>query len=308
MLITIIVSSIVAFLLIVLFVAIFLLYRFVFYSPRKEQLNDDNLEMLPFYQNYVDRVKELIAILKARPFENIYIESFDKLKLHARLYENKNSKKVAILFHGYRGAAYRDFCCVGNEIINMGYTVIIIDQRAHGQSEGHSITFGIRESKDVETWANYARNRFGEDISLALMGVSMGGASVLIAADKVKNAKIIADCPFTSPKIALKDTLRSIKLATWIFYPLLSLSSLIFAHTNLNKLSAYDSIKNTTNDVLIIHGDVDKVVSYKISQDLYNAYPNKIHYELFEGAEHGGSYIKDTARYQKILKEFLNDN
>ena len=86
------------------------------------------------------------------------------------------------------------------------------------------------------------------------------------------------------------------------FFPLI-----VFGHVNLNKVSAYDSIKNTTNKVLVIHGDSDVVVPHFISEDLFRAYPNKIQYELFKGANHGMSYLVDKPRYQKIIKDFLDN-
>lgn len=293
-------------LLVVFFVALILLYHQIFYSPLKGQLNDFNLQGSKNFQGYEEEIKQLIISLMNRSYEDIYIRSFDKLKLHARLFENKSTNKVAILFHGYRGTAYRDFCGGAKEAIEMGYNVIIIDQRAHGSSQGHSITFGIREVKDLLSWVEYARERFGQNIELVLIGISMGGATVLMAVDKVgDNVKIIADCPYSSPRIMLKETIRVLHLPVYIFYPLINLTSILFAHTNLNKLSAYDSIKNTNNKILIIHGDKDSIVNYKISQDLFKTFPNKIQYELFAGADHGVSYLIDTNRYRQIITDFL---
>lgn len=303
----IIVLIVIASILVVLFVAILLLYINIFYSPLKGQLSDFNLRGSKNFAGYEEELKELIIKLMERPYEDVYVRSFDKLKLHARLFENKGSDKVAILCHGYRGTAYRDFCGGANEAIELGYSVILIDERAHGSSQGHSITFGIREVQDLLSWVAYARERFGQEINLALIGISMGGATVLMAADKVgENVKIIADSPYSSPKIMLKETIRSIHLPIFIFYPLLYITSILFAHTNLNKLSAYDSVKQTNNKVLIIHGNKDSVVNYKISEALYQTYPDKIQYELFDGADHGVSYLADTKRYRKIIKDFLN--
>ena len=306
MIVGIIIGSILLFLLIMFFIILFGLYRYTFYSPKKGQNDDYNL-YAPMYRGHEEFINKLIdSIREKKPFEAVYIKSFDKLKLHARVYENKNSNTVAILCHGYRGTAYRDFSGGAKEVIEMGYNVILIDERAHGQSEGHSITFGVREVQDVLSWVSYAKERFGQDIKLVLIGISMGGATVLMAADKVGKAKIIADAPYSSPRIMLSETIRSIKLSVKIFYPLLNLAAIIFAHTNMNKLSAYDSIKNTKNDVLIIHGDADSVVPHHISYELYQAYPDKIQYELFPNTDHGFSYITDYQRYKKVLTDFLN--
>lgn len=302
----IVILSVLGGLLILLFIALLSLYLFTFQSPKKWQSNDFNLNG-PFYRGMEEQVIPLINSIRAIKYdEDIYITSFDKLKLHARVYLNPSSNKVAIMCHGYRGTPCRDFSGGAVEMIKLGYNVILIDERAHGQSQGHSITFGVRETKDVVGWVNYARNRFGENIELVLVGISMGGATVLMSADKVGKAKIIADCPYSSPKIMLQQTIRAMGLPVRIFYPLVNLSSILFAHTNLNKISPYDSIKNTTNPILIIHGGSDSVVPNWISNDLYLEYPDKIQYELFPGADHGMSYLIDKPRYQKVIVDFLN--
>ena len=300
----IIIIAILGGLLVLLFIGLLGLYLYSFYSPKKGQSDDYNLSA-PLYRGMQDKVRPLIDKIRSIPYEDAYITSFDKLKLHARVYLKENSKKVAVLCHGYRGTPYRDFSGGAVEVLKLGYNVILIDERAHGLSQGHSITFGVRETRDAIDWVKYARNRFGEDIDLALIGISMGGAVVLMAADKVGKAKIIADCPFSAPKVILQQTVKELGLPVPIFYPLVNLSSIIFTHTNLNKLSACDSIKNTTNKILIIHGGSDSVVPNWISNDLYQEYPDKIQYELFEGADHGMSYLVDKPRYQHIIREFL---
>ena len=305
MIVGIIIGSILGGLLILFFFVLLGLYLYTFYSPKKGQSDDFNLGA-PLYEGHRDEVIPLIEGIRKEPYEDVYITSFDKLRLHARLYDQK-SDTVAILCHGYRGTAYRDFSGGATEVLHLGYNAILIDERAHGASQGHSITFGVRETKDVLRWVEFARERFGKDIKIILIGISMGGATVLMCADKIEgDVKIIADCPFSAPSIMLKETIRSIKLPVKVFYPILNLSSIIFAHTNLNKGSAYDSVSNTHHPILIIHGDKDQVVPHYISEELYKKHPDKIQYELFPGANHGMSYLVDKPRYQKLIKDFLN--
>ena len=305
MIVGIIIGSILGGLLILFFFVLLGLYLYTFYSPKKGQSDDFNLGA-PLYEGHRDEVIPLIEGIRKEPYEDVYITSFDNLRLHARLYDQK-SDTVAILCHGYRGTAYRDFSGGATEVLHLGYNVILIDERAHGASQGHSITFGVRETKDVLRWVEFARERFGKDIKIILIGISMGGATVLMCADKIEgDVKIIADCPFSAPSIMLKETIRSIKLPVKVFYPILNLSSIIFAHTNLNKGSAYDSVSNTHHPILIIHGDKDQVVPHYISEELYKKHPDKIQYELFPCANHGMSYLVDKPRYQKLIKDFLN--
>ena len=96
-------------------------------------------------------------------------------------------------------------------------------------------------------------------------------------------------------------------ILVFIFYPLLNLTSHIFAHESLNKTSAYNSIKNSDNKILIMHGDKDHVIPYTISKKLADTYPHKIRYEVFKNADHGASALVDFDRYQRVVKEFLNN-
>ena len=288
------------------FSALFFLYRGTFYSPLKGQ--DDDFKMAgPQYGGFEKQVNDLVTNIRSIPYEDAYIQSFDKLKLHAFVYPKEGSKKVAIMCHGYRGTARRDFSGQGPEMLRLGISVILIDERAHGQSEGHSITFGLKEQKDVLSWVKYAKERFGEDVEIILCGISMGGATVLFCADQIENAKILADCPFVSPEALLRNTIVNMKLNPTICFPLLNLSSIIFGHANMKKEGASKHVTNSKNNkILIIHGDNDTLVPHKMTEALYEANKDKIQYELFPGATHGMSYLYDTPRYKKVVEEFIN--
>ena len=299
-------GSVVVLLILISLSGLYCMYRFTFYSPLKGQ-NDDLRLAGPQYIGHEDVVNNLIKNMLSIPYEDAYITSFDKLKLHAYVYPAKNSKKVAIMCHGYRGTARRDFSGGGAQAVELGINAILIDERGHGLSGGHSITFGVKEKYDVLSWIEFAKKRFGEDIEIILMGISMGAATVLFCADKVENMKIIADCPFPSPVHILKNTMIGMKLNPTMFFPILNLSSIMFGHANMRKDSAYETVKrNKNNKILIIHGSADTLVPCSMTQELYEANKDKIQYELFPNATHGMSYLFDTPRYKKIVEDFIN--
>ena len=294
---------------ILLFLALatFTMYRFIFFSPKKGQLSDLNLASSKQFRGYEEMMKENILSFMDKKYEDVYTESFDKLRLHARYYEENKTNKIAILLHGYKGTAYRDFNCISKIIFNEGYNVLLVDQRAHGGSQGHIITFGVRETKDLLKWIDYVKDRFNNP-EILLVGVSMGAHTILNAADKIdKGIKIIADCPYSSPKAILSNSIRSVHLPVWLLYPLLNLTCHIYGHESLNKTSAYLTVKNSDNKILIIHGDKDHVIPYTDSKKLADTYPHKIRYEVFKNADHGISALVDFNRYHRVVKEFLNN-
>ena len=301
-----IILGVVGFLSLAFFITLFVLYHTLFYSPIGDQNNDFKLYDSPQFAGKEDYVVGLITQLSNKKYEDIYVESFDKLKLHAKLYRSNKTNKVAICFHGYRGTAIRDFSGGACELMSFGITVILIDERAHGKSEGHTTTFGKRERQDVVSWANKAKEILGDNIEIILVGISLGGATVLFSSELTDdNIKIIADSPYSTIEEILSDGIRKLKLPVKLFLPIINLSMIIFGHTNLMGLDASKSIKNSNHKVLIIHGNKDSVVNYEFSQRVYLENKDKVQYEIFDGADHGLSYIMDDDRYRRIIKKFI---
>lgn len=295
--------------LIILFLAaLFFVYHGVFYTPLKGQNND--LVFTGATEKYCDInvCKMMVQRLLDIPFEDAYITSFDKVKLHARVYK-QDSDTVVIMCHGYRGTPCRDFSGGAYDMIQAGYNVVLISERGHYMSKGHSITFGVREKKDVGCWIKYVKKTFGEDKRIVLVGISMGGATVLLASDLLSEKdRVIADCPYSTPKEVISNTLKmTLKMNPKIFYPIANLSSIIYGHTNLSKDDANEHVKRSKAKILIIHGEDDTLVPYQFSKRVADDNKDKVRYELFPGAEHGISYLIDKNRYQRSINEFLKE-
>lgn len=292
----------------VLLLLLYFVYRFTFYSPVKNQNDDLNLPDKDFYDDYRGRIKRLISSARSKEFFEIETKSYDGLTLKAFVHLNKENNKFAVCFHGYRGTPFRDFSGGTSSLIEMGYNVVLVQQRAHLHSGGHSITFGHKERFDVITWINKLIELYGDDIDITLYGISMGAATILAASslNLPSNVKrIVADCPFNSPKDILISVMKQMSLPVKLCYPFLVLSSLIFCGFNPSKLRIEEEVKKAKIPILIIHGTGDTLVPYEMSVKIYEENKDKVHLEFFEGAEHGFSYLVDTNRYEKIIKEFV---
>ena len=289
------------------FLFLYFVYRKAFYSPMPWQNKDLCLSKSIDYQGTEEKAVSLINNLLEIPYEDVYITSFDGLKLHGYFYKCDNSKEVAIMFHGYRGTPRRDFSGGAIEMMNLGKNVLLIDHRAHGLSQGHTITFGKREQRDVLSWINYAKERLGENLKICIVGISMGGATVLMSSDKIDpEIKIIADCPYSSTKDEIKWILRKYHAPVALLYPFTALASIVFGHTRANG-DALKNVSNSKNRILIIHGTSDTIVPYRMSERVYLKNKDHVQYELFEGVEHGLSYIRDTERYRELIVDFLKE-
>ena len=302
----IIIGSVLLGLLLIIIILSIAAYRVVFYSPIKGQNNDYNKMKQVNYNGISGKVNNFVNQILKLPCEDLYIESYDGLKLHAYLYKNEDSKEYVILFHGYRRTARRNFCGLALDLLKENKNVVLVDQRAHGLSKGHQTTFGKKEQYDVVYWTNYIKEHFGEDSRITVGGVSLGATAVLMATDKLdENVKIIVDSPYYSIKDVFKKTIRYYKLPTVFFYPIAVITALVFCHMNL-KSDVPSSIKNSKCKILIIHSTGDKIVSYKLSEKICSDNNEHVQLALFDGDEHGFSYLRQTEKYRIVYFNFLN--
>ena len=121
-----------------------------------DDVNDPCNRVLGEYKEVVGKGIERI---NSTPCKWVETYSFDKLCLKARYFDN-GQKNTMIFFHGYRSSSSRDFSCALKMYMDLGFNVLLVDQRAHGRSEGRLITFGIKESRDVVSWTEFLNKKY----------------------------------------------------------------------------------------------------------------------------------------------------
>lgn len=281
-------------------------YRKTFYNnPKKRPANpyrhveNDGSERSQIKKRLID---EMIA----RRFENIYVTSHDGLRLRARLYMQNENAPFAIQMHGYRSTPMLDFSGGGALALELGFNVIMPDQRACGESEGRTITFGYKESLDTLAWIKYVSDKWGEKREVVLFGVSLGAGTVICAAGRglPENVRgVVSDCTFSSAKEIVKKVMRDRKIPQFL-YPLLRFGTIVYGGFDPSKASPVDFAPDIKVPLLLIHGEDDGFVPPEMSQKIYKATPQaQLH--TFPRARHGTSYIEDTERYKKITVDFL---
>jgi len=242
------------------------------------------------------------------------VTSFDGLKLYARYFKTDSpavsgENRMIICFHGYRSSAPHDFGIVTQEYLSMGYNVLAVDQRAHGESEGKYIGYGVLERRDCLKWCEYAVSTFGSDVKIWLDGVSMGASTVMMASnlglpDNVRG--IIADCGFTSPREIMIHVLRrNYHLPP---FPLINIVSAVtkrIAGFSFDEVSTVDVLKENKIPIIFLHGDADDFVPTEMTYRSHEAAAAKKHLVIVEGAGHGTSYMVDHDKCVGELTKFF---
>lgn len=287
---------------------LYLIYYMAFQRNKMTILDDRTLPEGEQYEPHNESILKSIERMLPEPFEEVKIKARDGIKLYARLYQMYDDVPVILFFHGYRSSSIRD----GNGIFELckkhGYNIMMIDQRAHGKSEGKTITFGICERYDVLSWVSYAVEHFGKNTRIVLAGISMGASTVLMASNLnlPKNVKgIMADCPYSSPKDILNCVMKSLKLPARLLYLLAKWSAKIYGRVDIEETSAKEAVTEAKVPILFIHGDDDRFVPCFMSEECCEACASDKKLVFVKNAGHGISYCVDAKLYEKEVTEFM---
>lgn len=267
-------------------------------------------QMGTHWGQFTDFLKERRQWFDAQKVETVTITARDGIKLTGRYLENDpSSKKIVIAFHGYTSKGTNDFCAMGKFYNEIGYNMLIIDERAHGDSEGTYIGFGVLDRFDALKWIEYVNNRFNSDCEIILHGISMGGATVLMASglELPENVKaIIADCAFTSAYDVFSHVLKE-----WYHmphFPLLNFTEVIAkkkAGYGYKDCSTLDAVAKTKIPILFIHGGKDTFVPTWMSHENYKVCNSPKELLIIEDAAHAESFFLENEKCEKTIKEFI---
>ncbi len=296
---------------IVLFFLILLFCYFkAFAVLKRHQSEPHELLIGEQYLSRSDEIHELIESAAVIPFKEVYITSCDGVKLYGRLYEASPTAPTQILAHGYRSNAIRDFSGGLQLAIESGCNALLIDQRAHGKSKGHYLTFGIKERYDILDWIEFINKKYNGLSPIILTGISMGAATVLMTAELSlpSNVKaIIADSGYSSPADIIKKVIADIKYPKFSYH-LVRLSGILLCGFDIEAASALESVKRAKIPILFIHGEADLFVPYQMSIVCHNACAGKKQLLTVKNAGHGLSYLCDKESYCNTINEFIQSS
>lgn len=276
-------------------------------KPKDEPGTGEQIAKGPHGQ-YAEPILAGQAWIEAQRPERVQTRSFDGLRLVGFYIPNPRQRGVAILFHGWHGAWNFDFSCSIPYYHSLGFSVLSVCQRAHGESEGRYLTYGVRERHDVVTWINYVNQRFGAGTPILLGGLSMGSATVQMACglelpENVRAA--VSDCGFTSPYEIGVHVLRRNRQPVWLLLPQMATFCRLLAGFGLRETSTIDAQRKNRVPTFFAHGEDDDFVPCEMSRRNYAACTAPKRLFTVPGARHGVSYLIDRAGYERELREFL---
>lgn len=266
-------------------------------------------------------IKESFLVDESIQPEFIDFQTDDNITIKGLVYKNKKSKKWILALHGFSMSkeSMTNFAWI---YYKMGFNLLVIDFRNHGDSQKATITLGINEQYEIKKALEYLNKNYKVK-SIGLVGVSMGAFAINLFAlkdfDFAKKSKVkfgITDSSFISITEVLRNmpVLKSLPIKT---IPLNLIKECINIYkedynVDITKgdCKLYLDVCKKTFPILLIHSKEDKIVPYVDSENLYEMRKTikgskKDKLLIFDCGEHVRSFVANDIDYQEACKKFI---
>lgn len=265
-------------------------------------------------QKFENFKQQLLIGIQEKNWRDIVITSNFGYPLHGTYIPNsKPTNKTIIFLHGFTGHRALGLSYLDIYLKN-DFNVLLIDSRAHGESGGHSITWGNYEKYDLTQWVTWLETQAPQNI-IGIHGVSMGAATALLHAELNETNKrvsfYIADSAYSD-----LESLFTLQLKNYlpqVFVPKIlinyaNLVAYIDSRFTFHQASPIRSVPKVTTPILYIHGAADQVVPAYMANELYQATKGVKQLYIFPKTTHLNAIYDYREQYALLIQQFVQNN
>lgn len=265
----------------------------------------DTLENIGSYKDKYDN------FAKGKDIEEIKIKSSkDKHDIPALFVRNPKSKDIVVMVHGM-GASKYSLYNQGQIFYDMGYSLLIYDQRNSGDNTAKYNTFGILESFDALDAIGYAKRELSAK-KLILYGESYGATSSIIAAARNDSDidYLILDCPVADSNELVDENLSKIEKEQKVPASFMRFTGNVFLKLKLgftlNDIDSSNWAKDIKCPTLIINSKADKLTPVHMGDKIYKSIKTDKK-EIYTGEDfsHCKFSEEDPMGFRKVIETFL---
>jgi pimeloyl-ACP methyl ester carboxylesterase len=264
---------------------------------------------------YVHRFKIPNALTpytaQGREFDDVEFVTADGLTIRGWFIPAREpSARTVVICHGLAAnrslfLPYLRLCSV------LEANALLFDFRGHGDSDGHTVSFGHREALDVLAAIEFVRTQRPQQAREVVgLGISMGAAALLRAAAEVEQPldAVIVDSGFASAMDLTDNLLRTFPapLRPCLTLPGIPLASL-HAGCWLPHVRPVDCVSRLRAPILVIHSRHDGLIPSEHAQRLYDAATGPKALLICETDGHGDALFRAEADYLRAAAALLAD-
>ncbi|HDQ16586.1 MAG TPA: alpha/beta fold hydrolase [Candidatus Vogelbacteria bacterium] len=234
------------------------------------------------------------------PSEEIKITGAGKTLINGYLIESPNKNgKIIIFLHGWPTDS-GDLLPLASKFWP-DFSLLMIDLRHFGQSQGYMTTLGIKEKEDTKKIVDFLQKRNYSQIGI--FGFSLGGAIAILSAAQDERLKVVA----TYGTFARLVDVAKIIYPPYKYYRIPSdILSLLFFGQRFSSIAPYKKISKINNPLLIAHSKRDNLVLFSQAEKLAKEIKNNKKAEKFFSNQGGHNIFPDE--FPNKLKEFFHKN
>jgi uncharacterized protein len=240
-------------------------------------------------------------------YEEVEVLSTDGIRLRSWWIPVENSSKAAVLVPGWGGYKFEEHLLQTLPVYHdAGYSLLMLDLRAQGESDGKRRTLGYREVRDVRGALAWLRRQGYALDQVVLHGWSMGGATVLRAAPGTGVAAVVEEAGYGDLPLLLRGMLPWYVRFGRLLEPAIMLVGKLFPDFDYHEVVPKREAAMLSEEgvpLFIIHSTDDGVVPYEQAKLLAAAYPESTVWTL-EGYSHVEAY--EHPEYAQRLRGFLD--
>jgi len=224
--------------------------------------------------------------------------------IHGWLSTGRAGQGAVILLHSL-GGDRREMVSRANFLLARGYSVLLFDFQAHGETKGAHVTFGDLESRDVTAAIQFIHHKLPNE-KVAVLGVSLGAAAFVLAEHRDPVAAVVLEQMYTTVEQAVEMRTRAhIGPFAPLFAPLLMVEMQSRLELPADRLRPIDRMAKIGAPVLIVDGTRDNYTPIEDARALFSAASEPKELWAVEGAGHVNLYAFAKAEYEKRVGDFL---
>lgn len=211
---------------------------------------------------------------------------------------------AVLLLHGVRGDR-REMLGRALMLRELGYSVLLIDLPAHGESQGDRISFGFREAQGVSAALEFLRGRLPAE-RIGVIAVSLGAASLVFSNPDPAPDAVVLESMYPTIREAVEN-----RLALRLGDIGRSLAPLLLWQLPLRLGAAQDDLQpiaqlpKLSAPILIVAGAEDLHTTLPQTRRLFAAAQGQKELWVVDGAAHVNLYDHGPAAYQARVASFL---
>lgn len=219
-------------------------------------------------------------------FEEVWLETPDDITIHGWYIPHPSPRATTLFFHGNAGNISHRLDTL-RLLHDLGLSVLIIDYRGYGQSEGRPSESGTYLDAEA-AWRHLTVTLGIKPEEIIVMGRSLGAAVAIQLAERYTPGLLVAESAFTSiPAMARRlYPYLPVRLISRIHYP------------------SIDRIANVRCPVLVVHSPEDEIIPFEFGEALYARASAPKRFLRISGDHNSGFMMSDVA-YRLGLDEFI---